>query len=76
MIKNLTVLLLIFVLACKSPGVSEPELMKEAVPVWAEGRETEMNLTLGFQGVFQAEERSNYPVCRYRSGRMFRRRSG
>ena len=76
MIKNLSILLFIFALACTSPRVSEPELMKESVPVWAEGSETEMNLTLGFQGVFQAEKRSNHPVYRHRSGRMFRLRSG
>jgi alpha-L-rhamnosidase len=62
MIKNLSVLLLIFAMACTSPGVSEPELMKEAVPVWAEGRETEMNLTLGFQGVFQAEKNNGFTL--------------
>ena len=31
-------------------------LMKKAVPVWVEGRETEMNLNLGFRGVFQAKK--------------------
>lgn len=69
--KNLSVLLLIFVLACTSPGVSEPELMKEAVPVWAEGRETEMNLTLGFQGVFQAEENSGF-ILRITASTLYR----
>jgi len=62
MMKNLSVLLLIFAMACTSPVVSEPELMNEAVPVWAEGRETEMNLTLGFQGVFQAEKNSEFTL--------------
>jgi alpha-L-rhamnosidase len=62
MMKNLSVLLLIFAMACTSPGVSEPELMNEAVPVWAEGRETEMNLTLGFQGIFQAEKNSEFTL--------------
>ena len=62
MIKNLSLLFLIFAMACKSPEVSEPELMKEAVPVWAESRETEMNLTLGFQGVFQAEKNSEFTL--------------
>ena len=60
--KNLSILLLIFALACTSPGVSEPELMKEAVPLWAEGRETEMNMTLGFQGVFQTEENNRFTL--------------
>ncbi|MDD4190009.1 MAG: hypothetical protein PHI28_01645 [Mangrovibacterium sp.] len=39
-----------------SPG----ELIKKALPVWAEGREKEMNLTLGFQGVFDAETDQAY----------------
>jgi alpha-L-rhamnosidase len=30
--------------------------MREALPVWADGREKEMNLNLGFRGVFQAKE--------------------
>ncbi|MCX6229660.1 MAG: hypothetical protein NTV75_10920 [Bacteroidia bacterium] len=34
----------------------ESVLMKKAIPVWAEGREKEMNLTLGFRGVFQAKK--------------------
>ncbi|WP_423126711.1 hypothetical protein [Gaoshiqia sp. Z1-71] len=38
---------------------SEIELIKEALPVWAEGREQEMNLSLGFQGVFDAKEKQD-----------------
>lgn len=60
--KYFSIALLIFALACKSPGGSEPELMKEAVPVWAEGREKEMNLSLGFHSVFQASENQNYSL--------------
>jgi len=30
------------------------KLMQKALPIWAEGREKEMNLTLGFRGVFKA----------------------
>lgn len=30
--------------------------MKKALPVWVEGREKEMNLTLGFRGTFQVTE--------------------
>jgi len=33
---------------------SSPALIKKAVPVWAQDREKEMNLTLGFRGVFVA----------------------
>ena len=36
------------------------ELMEKALPVWAEGREKEMNLTLGFRGTFQAEKNQDY----------------
>jgi len=60
--KNFLVVLLIFVVACATPEASEPELMKEARPVWAEARETEMNLTLGFQGIFQAEKNSGFTL--------------
>ncbi len=38
-------------------------LIKNALPVWAEGREKEMNLTLGFQGVFRV---SSARECRMR----------
>ena len=37
-------------------AASEGVLMKKALPVWAKGREKEMNLTLGFRGSFKAEE--------------------
>jgi alpha-L-rhamnosidase len=30
--------------------------MRKALPVWADGREKEMNLNLGFRGVFQSEK--------------------
>ncbi len=40
-------------LSCEPQKVSDSELMKEAIPVWAEGREKEMNLNLGFHGTFQ-----------------------
>lgn len=36
------------------------ELIKKALPVWAEGRETEMNLNLGFLGKFQAKNDQDY----------------
>ncbi|MEN6455225.1 MAG: hypothetical protein ABFD10_13280, partial [Prolixibacteraceae bacterium] len=34
--------------------------MKKALPVWAEGRQTEMNLSIGFRGVFQAEKTKSF----------------
>ena len=43
-----------FSLVAFSQSKAEPVLMKKGVPVWAEGREKEMNLTLGFRGVFKA----------------------
>ena len=41
---------------------AEPVLMKKAVPVWAEGRQTEMNLSLGFRGVFQANRNVGFTL--------------
>ena len=32
--------------------------MTQSTPVWAEGREKEMNLTLGFRGVFNTDQQS------------------
>jgi len=51
--------------ACKITDKSfekEQVLIKEALPVWAEGREKEMNLTLGFRGRFNAKENRNYKL--------------
>ncbi|MDR1918783.1 MAG: hypothetical protein LBQ65_03935, partial [Tannerellaceae bacterium] len=42
-------LLLVFFPAVQAEG------LREALPIWAEGREKEMNLNLGFRGVFQAK---------------------
>lgn len=39
-----------------------PVLMKKALPVWAEGRQTEMNLNLGFRGVFQVKKSMNFTL--------------
>ncbi|QGY42778.1 Bacterial alpha-L-rhamnosidase [Maribellus comscasis] len=49
-------LVLLFCFSCESQKTEDADLMNEAVPVWAEGREKEMNLTLGFHGVFQSEK--------------------
>jgi alpha-L-rhamnosidase len=42
--------------SCNLPGteIKSEVLMKKAVPVWADGMETEMNVTIGFQGAFNA----------------------
>ncbi len=58
-VKSLCIFLLIPLFSCtnvSSKKADTTELIKKALPVWAEGREKEMNLNLGFQGVFQAEE--------------------
>lgn len=52
----LFVILSLFLVSCHSTPPSKSDLIKKATPVWAEGRETEMNLNLGFHGVFQAGE--------------------
>jgi alpha-L-rhamnosidase len=46
----------------KVPGneLNEQFQMKKAVPVWVQGRETEMNLMVGFRGVFQSNENQSY----------------
>lgn len=44
--------LLVGFVACSS--VDKSALIEKAVPVWAEGREKEMNLNLGFRAVFDA----------------------
>ncbi|MFV0589989.1 MAG: hypothetical protein ACK5M7_01275 [Draconibacterium sp.] len=44
------------IFSCDTPKPAEPVLVKKALPVWAKDRETEMNLNLGFHGVFQAEK--------------------
>jgi len=46
----------VFLFSCNYQRPAEPLLIKKALPVWAKGRETEMNLNLGFHGVFKAEK--------------------
>jgi len=61
--KKLPVLaLLLALLFSTGASANEPVLMKKAVPVWAQGREKEMNLALGFRGVFQANEIQDYTL--------------
>lgn len=38
------------------------KLIRNGLPVWAEGREKEMNLNLGFHGVFQNEKNRDYKL--------------
>jgi alpha-L-rhamnosidase len=52
--------LCLIIQSCDSPMQSSASgLMKKAIPVWAEGREKEMNLNLGFHGVFRKEVNQN-----------------
>ena len=60
---NIIVLIVVFgISSFDSSLCSEAVLMKKAVPVWAEGREKEMNLTLGFRGIFQKNNPQNYKL--------------
>jgi alpha-L-rhamnosidase len=57
--KVVLLLLLICVLfqtGASQSSATEGVLMKKALPVWVSGREKEMNLNLGFRGVFQARK--------------------
>ena len=45
-----------------SEETGNAKLMKKALPVWAEGRETEMNLNLGFRGAFQAKKNQDFKL--------------
>lgn len=61
---SLLFILLLFVIQ-KATFAGEPAgqvVMKKAVPVWAEGQATEMNLTLGFRGVFQGKRNRNFTL--------------
>lgn len=54
---SLLLLLTSFPFICQRRITADEEaLMKKALPVWAAGREKEMNLTLGFRGSFKAEK--------------------
>jgi alpha-L-rhamnosidase len=59
-LKNGAISLLIAILFSVFHGYAEPVLIKKALPVWAEGRQTEMNLSLGFRGVFQVEKTPDF----------------
>ncbi len=50
---------------------SEPTYFKQAQAVWAKGRETEMNLTLGFRGSFMAD-RLDDPVFKITGSSLYR----
>ena len=45
-----------------SDKVQKTKLIRKGLPVWAEGCEKEMNLNLGFQGVFQNEKNRDYKL--------------
>lgn len=58
------VLLFSGLFSCTNSNSSKTEKSKfeKALPIWAEGRETEMNLNLGFRAVFQAEKNQEYKL--------------
>ncbi|NLI99868.1 MAG: hypothetical protein GX371_01770, partial [Bacteroidales bacterium] len=64
-LQQITIATLVFlsVISCTptTRGDSTTNIEK-AVPVWAEGREKEMNLNLGFRGSFTAEEAQNAQI--------------
>ncbi|MDD4416522.1 MAG: hypothetical protein PHI70_07050 [Proteiniphilum sp.] len=58
---SITFILSLSLQSCKNRQAPKNEsdlLMNQSAPVWAEGREKEMNLTLGFRGVFTATPQS------------------
>ena len=50
----------LFMLSCELSAGKEVALMKKAIPVWAKGREKEMNLNMGFHGTFTANDNDTY----------------
>lgn len=73
---NFCSLFLIFILTansgCSKEKQSDTATMKKAVPVWAKGRETEKNLTLGFRGVFQSEQKENGFILKITASTIYR----
>jgi len=62
MMNTKSIFLLIFACFVFRTGISQTSdnadvSIQKALPVWAAGREKEMNLNLGFRGVFEAKER-------------------
>ncbi len=49
----------------------ESPIMKKGIPVWAEGREKEMNLNLGFRGVFKATK-NQQSILRITASTLYR----
>lgn len=60
--KRQALILLLGILLWGSSVFSAPAVMKKALPIWAEGRQTEMNLSLGFRGVFQVKKSQNFSL--------------
>ena len=60
---NTSILIIAFgIFSFESALCSETASMKKAIPIWAEGREKEMNLTLGFRGIFYAKNNQDYQL--------------
>ncbi len=60
--KIIALILFLGIFSFDSCLCTEPVLMKKAIPVWAEGREKEMNLTLGFRGIFYSKNNQDYQL--------------
>jgi alpha-L-rhamnosidase len=59
MYKKIFSILLILTSFGIDSAISQSSLIQKAFPVWVAGRETEMNLNLGFRGVFQVKNEQN-----------------
>lgn len=60
---TITFIILIFALSCSTNNsIDKTVKVKKAVPVWAKGREKEMNLNLGFRAKFIAKQDQNVKI--------------
>ena len=50
---------ILLILSAFGLQIPETDLMKKGIPVWVQGREKEMNLNLGFRGIFQSQKNKN-----------------
>ncbi|QDH81296.1 Bacterial alpha-L-rhamnosidase [Echinicola soli] len=75
---RITLLILVTLIFCscsrkqvEAKAVHQPTIFKKAEPVWAKGRETEMNLTLGFKGTFKMIDPDD-PVLKITGSTLYR----
>ena len=50
---------ILLILSAFGLQIPETDLMKKGIPVWVQSREKEMNLNLGFRGIFQSQKNKN-----------------